>query len=452
MAAQTDASTEHDRLIGARLQKYEIRALIGQGGMGRVYEAWNPSIDKLVAIKVLAEPAQRHPQAAARFQREARAAGAIDSPFIVEIFDAGQTEEGWPFIVMELLRGETLAAHLASKTKLAAVETVRIASQVLRGLSRLHDASIVHRDLKPENIFLVDADPDPSLAKILDFGVSKLAASDAQSSLTREGNVLGTPAYMSPEQAQGDVDIDARSDLWAVGAVMYQCLTGRQPFQGSTYEQVIVRICSSEPIALQTLAPDCPDGVARAIERCLTKDPSERFSSAAELLQALGQPIAGPQKVRVPVPRVRDTTTLGSASTMAQAPVAPAGRRWWAGTAIASVVVMSVVAVWVIMQPHAELAPKTEAPAFGSRPAPEETAFISAAASTGAAPSTQVASASASAEVVVQPEMPEKSPLPARPLAASRGVPASSPTALGPSVPPAPSTKGVAGGLSIQAQ
>ncbi len=306
-----------DLLVGARLHKYEVRREIGRGGMGRVYEAWNPTIGKRVAIKVLDGLVDEN--GIERFLREARAASAIESPHIVQIFDTGEADDGRPFIVMELLRGRSLADHVV-EGPLAADEVVRVAIQIARGLARAHDAGIIHRDLKPENIFLVEATPAPPIVKILDFGIAKWSgAGPAPSTLTREGDVLGTPAYMSPEQARGDRDLDARTDLWSLGAIMYECLTGRSPFAGAlSYEQTVVRICSTEPVALETLAPACPAPVAEAVMRCLRKDREERPASARALENALdpeGTEDRASSSGRPPrraAPLARDATTRGA--------------------------------------------------------------------------------------------------------------------------------------------
>lgn len=281
-------SDDAEDVAGRKIGKYELVRLVGQGGMGKVYEAINSTIGKRVALKMLDNEVAKHRDAVARFHREAQAASAAESPHIVEIFDSGITDDGVPFIVMELLRGESLASLLKREPKLSAEETKRIMVMVLRGLARAHEAGIVHRDLKPDNIFLVDRQPEPTFAKILDFGISKIERTRTTTTLTREGTVLGTPSYMSPEQAQGESDVDARSDLWSVGAILYECLGGRPPFEGITYEQIIVRICTTSPQSIRELAPDTSPRLVDIVERCLARERSARFASASEVLAALG--------------------------------------------------------------------------------------------------------------------------------------------------------------------
>ncbi|WP_437569465.1 serine/threonine-protein kinase [Sorangium sp. So ce542] len=275
-------------LVGKRVQKYEIVRTIGRGGMGTVYEAVNTAIGKRVAMKFVDAELARNKDAVARFHREAQAASAVESAHIVEIFDAGFADDV-PFLVMELLRGEDLGHRIRRCGRLELGEALHVTAQILRGLHRAHEAGIVHRDLKPDNIFLVDRDDDRNFAKILDFGISKVRRTDGAPAhtLTRQGTVLGTPFYMSPEQAQALPDVDGRTDLWAVGAILYECLTGHPPHSGSSYEQVIVNICMKDAHDVRMSNPAVPEPIARVIARALTRDRDARFSSARDFLDAL---------------------------------------------------------------------------------------------------------------------------------------------------------------------
>ncbi len=278
-----------DALVGKRVDKYEIVRVIGRGGMGTVYEALNTTIGKRVAMKFVDAQTAQSKESIARFQREAEAASAVESAHIVEIFDSGVADDGIPYIVMELLRGEDLGHRIKRCGRLEIGEAVHIVAQILRGLHRAHEAGIVHRDLKPDNIFLVDRDDDQSFAKILDFGISKVQRQDGVPvhTLTRQGTVLGTPFYMSPEQAQALPDIDGRTDLWSVGAILYECLTGRPPYSGTSYEQVIVNICMHDAEDVRTHNPGVSEAIARVIARSLARDRLERFATAREVLEAL---------------------------------------------------------------------------------------------------------------------------------------------------------------------
>jgi serine/threonine-protein kinase len=278
-----------DALVGKRVDKYEIVRVIGRGGMGTVYEALNTTIGKRVAMKFVDAETAQSKDSIARFQREAKAASAVESAHIVEIFDSGVADDGIPYIVMELLRGEDLGHRIKRCGRLEIGEAVHVVAQILRGLHRAHEAGIVHRDLKPDNIFLVDRDDDQSFAKILDFGISKVQRQGGVPvhTLTRQGTVLGTPFYMSPEQAQALPDIDGRTDLWSVGAILYECLTGRPPYSGTSYEQVIVNICMHDAEDVRAHNPGVSEGISRVIGKLLARDRVERFATAREVLEAL---------------------------------------------------------------------------------------------------------------------------------------------------------------------
>jgi eukaryotic-like serine/threonine-protein kinase len=271
--------------------RYRITALIGTGGMGAVYEAEHIGIGKKVAVKFISKENARENTVASRFAREARAASAIESEHIVSVFDAG-THDSRPFIVMELLRGEDFGQRLRRLGKIDSQEAVHVIAQVLRGLADAHDAGIIHRDLKPDNVFLVDKRGDTSFVKIVDFGVSKIERPDggtAPLALTKQGTVVGTPYYMSPEQAQAAADLDARADLFSVGAMLFESLAGRPPHVGNTYEAVIVSICMNDAPDLKTLVPEISTQLARFVARALQRDRKARFSSARQMLVALSE-------------------------------------------------------------------------------------------------------------------------------------------------------------------
>jgi serine/threonine-protein kinase len=279
------------RLVGQTIDKYRVVRLIGRGGMGRVYEAVNTTIKKRVAIKLIDTELAKNEEANARFQREALAASSVESPYIVQIFDAGSTREGVPYIVMELLRGRDLRNVLSDSGRLPVDQALLVAAQVLKGLHHAHAAGIVHRDLKPDNVFLVEREDEPMRIKLLDFGVSKIArAGDSPlKTLTRQGTVVGTPYYMSPEQAQAFPDVDGRTDIYSLGAILYEALAGRPPIEGKTYEQVIVNICVHDVENVRTFNPDVPEGIAQLIHKALSRERADRFPDARAMLEAIAE-------------------------------------------------------------------------------------------------------------------------------------------------------------------
>jgi eukaryotic-like serine/threonine-protein kinase len=282
-----------NRFIGRTIDQYRVVRLLGKGGMGSVYEAVNTQIQKRVAMKVIDQELAQNEEATARFQREALAASAVESPHIVQIFDAGSTDDGVPYIVMEMLPGRDLGKHLNDSRPLEVVDAVHVTIQILKGLHHAHTAGIVHRDLKPDNVFLVEREDEPYAIKLLDFGVSKIARASGAGvpleTLTRQGTVVGTPFYMSPEQAQAFPDVDGRTDIYSVGAILYECLTGEPPHMGKSYEQVIVNICMHDAKDVRESNPQVPEGVASVIRRALRRERDERYPTARAMLEALVQ-------------------------------------------------------------------------------------------------------------------------------------------------------------------
>ena len=316
------AESREDALLGRAIGKYTLTRVIGRGGMGIVFEAQNTTIGKRVAVKLVASDLAKNKDAVLRFQREAQAASAVESAHIVDIFDAGTTDEGVPFIVMELLRGEDLGHRIRRMGRLELADALHLTAQLLRGLSRAHAAGIIHRDLKPDNVFLVDRDDDQAFVKILDFGISKVARTGATpvQTLTKEGTVLGTPFYMAPEQAQGLPEIDGRADLWSVGAILYECLTGRAPHTGASYEQVIVNICSKDADDVRAHNPAVPEAVALVLAKALGRAREDRFDSARDFLEAVAAASGG---VVTLSPRSSDETPFPPRS--GSSPSSPSG-------------------------------------------------------------------------------------------------------------------------------
>jgi eukaryotic-like serine/threonine-protein kinase len=264
--------------------KYRLTRMLGRGGMGSVWEGIHATLGTRVAVKFIDAEHAESPEARHRFENEARAAATLRSKHVVEVYDHGLMEDGRPFIVMEFLEGEPLDKRLDRVERLPARDTARIVSQICRALSKAHAAGIVHRDLKPDNVFLVWDDEDGSdVAKVVDFGIAKFTDSKRPASATRTGSVLGTPYYMSPEQARGLRTVDFRSDLWSVGVIAFRCMTGHLPFEGEAVGDVLVKLCTAPMPVPSQLVNDLPPGFDAWFARALTREPEGRFQSASEL-------------------------------------------------------------------------------------------------------------------------------------------------------------------------
>ncbi|MCU1277162.1 MAG: serine/threonine protein kinase [bacterium] len=274
-----------DPLIGAILcDTYEVQRRLGEGGMGRVYEARHVRLGRHYAIKVMHQMFAADRDALARFRREAIAASTIQSPYVAQVFDVNATRDGQPYLVYELIEGEDLGALLEREGALPITRATHIARQVAAGLAAAHAAGVVHRDLKPENVMLVKNADGSDMTKLLDFGIAKVQQEDK---LTRTGAVLGTPAYMAPEQARGGTTIDHRCDVYALGAMLYRALTGRPAFSGDDAGRTLTSVIWDEPARPKTLRRDLPDALELIIQRAMAKDPDARFASMVELDAAL---------------------------------------------------------------------------------------------------------------------------------------------------------------------
>jgi serine/threonine-protein kinase len=269
--------------------KYRIVRLLGEGGMGAVYEGDNTRIHRRVAIKVLHSSVAEKTDVVQRFEREAQAAGRIGSEHIVEVLDLGNLPSGERYMVMEFLDGEDLTARIKKRRRLRPQDSVPIIHQVLEGLIAAHDAGIVHRDLKPDNIYLLHSKAGRAdFVKVLDFGVSKFSTLDPDMGMTRAGSVMGTPYYMAPEQAKGG-DIDGRTDLYAVGVVLYQMTTGRVPFNAGSFNELLFKIALETPEPVDKVVPDISPSFAAIIKRAMSREPTDRFQTARQFQEALAQ-------------------------------------------------------------------------------------------------------------------------------------------------------------------
>lgn len=266
-------------------ERYRLDSLLGQGGMGSVWRAHHLTLNAPVAIKLIDPALAGSPEARARFLREAQAAAALRSPNVVQTLDFG-VDQDVPYIVMELLLGESLADRLARAGRLTPADTARIVVDVAKAIGRAHAAEIVHRDLKPDNVFLA-RDEDDEVIKVLDFGIAKATGTvGASTSRTRTGAILGTPYYMSPEQAQGDKRVDWRTDLWALAVIAFECLVGRRPFEADGLGSLIMQICAA-PIPVPSAIGPVPPGFDAWWAKATERDPTARFQSAKELATSL---------------------------------------------------------------------------------------------------------------------------------------------------------------------
>jgi serine/threonine protein kinase len=276
------------RVIGG---KYEVVRELGRGGMGVVYEAKHGTTGRRVAVKeIVGDAAKKDKKLLERFQREARATGAIESKYIAPVLDAGSDPQtNHPYIVMELLEGTDLENLLERSGPLPESIAVRVVAQACAGLVRAHAAGVVHRDIKPANLFLAKRD-DEVVVKVLDFGVARMKdnVTEQPNKLTSTGVMLGTPLYMSPEQVQGAKDLDHRTDLWALGIVLYEALTGTTPHSDAeTLGALVVAICAKPAKPLKKQWPHVSDGVAKIVDKAIMLDPSARYSTAEEMLRDL---------------------------------------------------------------------------------------------------------------------------------------------------------------------
>lgn len=273
-----------DSLVGRRVDRYDVLALIGRGGFGAVYRARHAVLGTEVALKVLFPERAGDPANVERFLREARAAAMVGSPHIVHVADAGTTPDGTVFLAMELLHGRDLAAELEHRVRFDVADAVEIARQVLAGLTAAHRRGIVHRDLKPANVFLATGPDGAPFVKLLDFGISKITGSK---SLTQSGIMLGTPHYMAPEQIRGARDIDPRADIYAAGCMLHEMITGRTPFEGGGVELLVRRVSGEAPPRLRAIVPTVPDAIDRVVARAIAADRDARWPSAEALADAL---------------------------------------------------------------------------------------------------------------------------------------------------------------------
>jgi serine/threonine protein kinase len=475
--------------------KYQLVRMIGRGGMGSVWEARHASLGTPSAIKFIEAEYADSQEARSRFDKEAKAAATIQSKHAIQIYDHGVTDDGKPYIVMELLQGEPLDKRIDRLCRMSLQDTARILQQVCRGLARAHERGIIHRDLKPENIFIVrNPDDDDEVAKVLDFGIAKMSngpGNPGMTSSTKTGAVLGTPFYMSPEQARGLRNVDHRTDVWSLGIIAFKCLTGKLPFDGESVGDLLVKICTAPvPVPSQAI-PGIPPNFDAWFMRALEREPERRFANVTELSDALcfaagiatrsqqgGAPMSQVATVGS-VPGMSTPNGFGSSSgnqqpysatpgygsphqhhpnvrtpapgamtnapfTSEPIPGVPSGGKGKIIVAIVSVLAIAatVGAVFVLKRPHANIdptngvvvppPPASPSVAATTPPSAESTAVP------GAAPSQPTPEATGAAAGITKKEKTTPAPSPPQPQ------PTAQKTASKPPLPPTPPTPTVA--------
>ena len=439
--------------------RYRVEVRLGEGGMGEVWRATHVTVGNLVALKVLKGEAGGGSENAARFLREARAAGRLRGEHVCRVMDAGATDTGQPYLVMELLEGEDVAALIA-RGPLPPALAARYVVDACEALAEAHAQGMVHRDIKPANLFVARQPGGDESLKVLDFGIATAAREDvAAGRLTSTTTMMGSPAYMSPEQMRSARDVDARSDVWALGVCLYEMLSNRLPFEGASYTALAIQVATeahkplvddgAEAVSASVSGAALPPGLVAVVERCLAKRPDARYADVAELAaalapwldggvqaaaqvrRALAVPVAatmGPRSAEAPeVVLVAASArrgsqaplTSGHATTMgltagqslampAQPPAAGRGIKLWLVLGgMAAVAVAGVIAVVAVGQTHA---------ALGTQPIATPTERPAATALPAANP--------AAAAVISPPPVPSEAPIPAAPLPAASAVPA----------------------------
>ncbi len=291
--------TEGEVLAG----KYRVDRVLGEGGMGVVVAATDTQLERRVAIKFLLPEYAQHPEASKRFLREARSAVKIHSEHVARVIDVGTMESGAPYMVMEYLEGKDLAAVLEERKRLPVEEAVGYLLEACEAIAEAHSVGIVHRDLKPANVFVALRPDGSSIVKVLDFGISKamMTSSSIDHSLTRTSSLMGSPLYMSPEQMRSAKNVDPRTDIWALGVILYELLSGGPPFDAESIPELSAKVLLEEPPTLRSLRGDVPETLDAVVKRTLAKTPDGRYPTVADLAVALAP--FGPARSRNNVER-----------------------------------------------------------------------------------------------------------------------------------------------------
>ena len=369
--------------------RYRVDKVLGVGGMGVVVAAHHVQLDTQVAIKFLLPSMLNKPEAVMRFAREARAASRITSEHVARVFDVGTLENGAPYMVMEHLDGGDLSTWLLERGPLPTELAVEFVLQACVAVADAHGLGIIHRDIKPANLFCVRRSDGQFLIKVLDFGISKLSdlgPAGAVGSATQTSALMGSPHYMSPEQMRSSRDVDARTDIWALGVVLYELLTAKTPFSGETFAEILIHLATLPPPPLREARPDVPEVLERVILKCLEKDRADRHANVADLALAL-LPF-GPRRARASVDRIAGIirgaglsasiapppSSLGSppspaeasppqtAATWAKPPGVSSSRRTALGAAASLGVLVVAAGLALVWQSRTEAAPGAASP------------------------------------------------------------------------------------------
>jgi serine/threonine-protein kinase len=433
---------EGDVLAG----KYRVDRVLGVGGMGIVVQATHTVLNDRVALKFLLPELLENEATAARFLREAQATVRIKSPHVARVTDVGKLENGAPYMVMEFLEGRDLGRVLEDGP--LDVETaILYLLQACEAVAAAHASGVIHRDIKPANLFLTQGPDQRPVLKVLDFGISKIANRDGVGSLTQTHTAMGSPLYMSPEQMRSAKSVDARTDVWSLGIVLYEMLTGTLPFMADTMPQLCALILETEPPSLKDAVPDLPEGLDEAVRKAIARNVDDRYQDIAEFALAVG-PIAGPTGIESArrVARILQAAGLGSDSGNGPLSVMPrpapvaststafggtsssggdgAQRKWLLALAAGGIAVISLSAAWAIYristpdpapEPAALIAPSeaTRTPTPSAAPAAPPTEAPAADASASAPAVTSVAApAPTSPPAATTPHSPARPPVP----------------------------------------
>ncbi|HMA91227.1 MAG TPA: serine/threonine-protein kinase, partial [Polyangiaceae bacterium] len=332
MDAQTTSGVRQGDILAG---KYRIEKVLGIGGMGVVVAAHHLQLETKVAIKFLLPDSLGNEEVVARFRREAQAASRIKSEFVARVSDVGNLETGAPYMVMEYLEGCDLGEWLQRNGRLPIEQAVEFVLQAMEAIAEAHSLGVVHRDLKPANMYCIRRADGLLSIKVLDFGISKLthgAASESALSMTRTSAVVGSPLYMSPEQLRSSRDVDMRTDIWSLGVILFQLLTGKAPFEGESLPDLSINIASRATPRIRDLRPEVPEALEQVIGKCLEKEREHRFSNVAELAMALA-PLGPPRRAQASAERIARTLQAAGLSSpafngSALAPREPTGAAW----------------------------------------------------------------------------------------------------------------------------